>query len=207
MSIYNSKNPNVRRFIDHVESLCEKHKVTLDIRKSKFIWLDGAQVAGYFDALEPEIRVAGESNKSVGILVHEFAHMLQWLDKKSIWYTGISIDQDRFWEWLAGKRVNNIDKIVDAIIQNERDNEIRTVKLIKKFNLPIDVSQYTREANAYLLLYHHVKNTRIWTSAKPKPAHIRRELRNACPDKFLPNYSEYAKYFEQVRHIYEKHNF
>lgn len=198
MPLQSSKNKEVQRFLNHVTRECEKHDVKLDIRAADYIWCDKIRVSGYFDGDERVLAVAEKNKMSLYILVHEYAHMTQWLDQNSIWYAN-KTDHIRFDEWLAGKEVPEIHQIINEVRDLELDNEKRSVKLIKRFKLPIDVNHYRRQANSYLFFYEHIKNTRKWCKPHNRPYNNKKVVA-VCPTRFLPNYETY---FKKVQHIYE----
>jgi hypothetical protein len=202
MSIYNNTSPQVKRFIEYVHNLCDEHEVKLDIRHTNYVWVDGSRAGGFFDGDAPEMRVAGDSPNALHIFVHEFAHMTQWLDKKSIWYK-TKLDHTKVDSWLLGNQVHHIGHIIDELATVEHDNELRSVQLIKKFRLPISIREYSRGANSYLYFYQHLKNTRKWCSPNNRP-YMNREIIAVCPSKIYPNYDEYIRRFPTVQSVYEE---
>ena len=202
MHILGNSHPAVVKFVEYVEDQCDIHNVKLDIRNTKYIWCNGARVSGFFEEGEPAtLRVSGKHTMALEIFIHEYSHMTQWLDKNSIWYED-SLDHNKLAPWLAGKRVHHINDIIDEIRDLEVDNEKRTVKLMKKFKLPIDIKAYIKQANAYMFFHEHLKNTRRWSTPKNSPYKNKR-ITNAMPDRFV---RDYTTYFEKVRHIYEEEN-
>ena len=93
------------------------------------------------------------------------------------------------WEWLDGENHRNITKHISVARDLELDNEKRSVKLIKKFKLPIDVKLYIKKANAYVLFYNYMLITRRW--CKPNNSPSRNPILLAeCSDKFDMRYDK-----------------
>jgi hypothetical protein len=83
----------------------------------------------------------------------------------------------------------------------ELDNEKRSVKLIKKWNLPIDTKIYTRKANAYVQYYNYLHHTRRWMHPGNSPARNPKVWKK-MPASFRMNYEvleeKYFKIFEEA---------
>jgi hypothetical protein len=52
--------------------------------------------------------------------------------------------------------------IFNSVIEMERDCEKRTIELIKKYSLPIDLDNYKNNAIMYLYYYTYAKKFRTW---------------------------------------------
>lgn len=195
------------KFISYVKDECKQHKVNFKHYKRSYVKLsDTVKCGGYFEC--PEYSATGKgtlafsSGKlSMAIMVHEYAHMTQWLDKIPLWAKA-STSLELLDKWLSGKNVKSINKHIDICKDLELDNEIRSVKLIKKWNLPIDVSKYTKEANAYILFYLYLKETRRWSVPGNSPYSVK-EIVDSMSDKFDMNYK---KLDPKIRELFIKHN-
>jgi hypothetical protein len=85
-----------------------------------------------------------------------------------------------------------MSKILKKIQAVELDCEKRTVKKIKKYNLPINIDRYIKEANACLWWYTSVTITRRWDGQqysrpsvlKLMPTHFNNDY-TVLPDNFL----------------------
>jgi hypothetical protein len=126
---------------------------------------------GYFDEwyeAGPRYAVAIGTKVSqwLPIAVHEFAHLMQWIEKVPAW-TDQSIAPsvcalDRLIEWVRGKEFteSELDFLVRVAQEVERDCEERTVKLIIEHRLPVNLARYTKQANAYI--YSREKNEKAF---------------------------------------------
>ncbi len=132
---------------------------------------------GFF---EPELKI--ENNKKIKVLataigkpleewlpifVHESSHMDQFLENSQYWIP--SSECDLIDEWLSGKKVpkNDIENLIKKIIMVEADCEIRSLKKIQEFNLPIKNEDYCRNANSYLLFHHWMADNKEWYTTAP----------------------------------------
>jgi hypothetical protein len=137
-------------------------------------------------------------NSPIGlqILVHEYCHLTQWQDNIKIWKEynnkGFKVD-----EWLEGTNIRNIKKYIQLAIDLELDNERRSVKMIKKWGLSIDTTDYVKRANAYLQFYNWLRKTRKWSKPGNQPYNNKR-LVEAMPETFRMNYSKLPKKFETI---------
>jgi hypothetical protein len=141
--------------------------------------LMGGQCAAYFEVKEknskgPYICMATqglEETELCELLLHEFAHFLQWKDGTE----NKKIDQAyRDWyKWLAGKKKfteKRIEAIRKMILMHEWDADMRAIELGLK--LPVenyDARDVLRGANAYastIKWSFQSKDTSPWTPAR-----------------------------------------
>lgn len=182
---------NIQAFIDHVQSECKKHKVKFKAYKRGYIKLtDGVKCGGFFDdaATPPVLAFAQGREDFLGLMAHEYCHMTQWLDGIPLWKEAEEA-LSGLWDWLSGEEIENIEKSINTARDLELDNEKRTVEMIKKWNLPIDVNEYIRKANAYVLFYNYLKKTRKWSEPTNSP-YINKNIVEAMSDKFDMDYEK-----------------
>ena len=164
-----SKNKNVERFIEHVKAHCKEVGIKCEIRPVKFLKLSGnIRCGGYFDDHLKKLVVAGNHKDWLGILAHEYAHLTQWVDNCEAWKKG-AWGIDNLDHWLAGNKIRNVKEAVNTARNLEHDNEIRSVKIIKKWNLPINIIEDIQKANAYLQFYNYMRFTRKWSKPNNSP--------------------------------------
>ena len=175
-------------FLELVKKKCKKHGVKLDIRNTTFVKLDNIKCSGYFDGGDkPRLVVAGKRPDMASILVHEFAHLTQWVEGIELW--DASNDSiNKLTEWLGGKRIKNIRKHIELCRELELDNEKRASKYVKKYNLGIKVSDYIRRANAYVLFYNCLLVSRKWSNPKNSP-YTNKNLSKVMSNKFDMDYT------------------
>ena len=169
---------SISSFISHVKAVAQQNNVKLHLPKNKFIDDgDGRLCNGYFnDDPKPVLAVAlGKPQEEwLPILVHEFGHMNQWIESHPYW-TGLrgakGEASDLLDQWLEGTEFTQkiISSFTKALINVEYDCECRTLKEIKKFNLPIDKEIYIQKSLSYVLFYHVVRKTRKWYTPGLEP--------------------------------------
>ena len=197
-------NENFDKFVDHVKSECKKHKVKVKEYKRTYIKLsDSIKCGGYFEdgtgesyTSKPTLAYALGSTAAPELLVHEYCHMTQWLDGIPLWKEATE-SLAKVDEWLAGNDVENINNLISKSRDLELDNEIRSVEMIKKWNLPIDVALYTKKANAYVQFYNYMKESRKWSKPGRAPYSVP-EILDMMSDKFDMNYDELTPELRKV---------
>jgi hypothetical protein len=74
--------------------------------------------------------------------------------------------------------------------------------MIKKWNLPIDVSVYTKKSNAYVLFYNYMLHSRKWSKPSNSP-YTNENILAAMSDKFDMEYGELK---EDIKELFMKEN-
>jgi hypothetical protein len=183
---------NEKIFINHVKATCKEYGIKCDLRNTKYVVVGPKQRgSGYFDEEGKVLVVAMNKPGSLGILVHEYAHLTQYIDQCDAWVNGIA-SYVKMNDWLNGVDNSNIDSHIALARNLELDNEKRSVKIIKKFNLPIDIKEYTKKANAYVQFYNYMMITRRWSDPKNSPYNNKRII-EAMPDRFNMDYTVLPK--------------
>ena len=194
---------NDKAFIQHVKDECKRLGVKTHIKDVKYVKLSPTiKCSGYFDEADPDkgAILAASMGKPDGleILVHEYCHLTQWQDGFHLWKkagSALSIID----EWLEGKykRPQTLDRAFEIAIGLERNNEMRSVRVINEWGLSIDVSTYIKKANSYLMFYNWLRKTRKWSNPNNQPYNNKR-LIAAMPDNFKMNYSKLPKKYEVI---------
>jgi hypothetical protein len=186
---------STKAFIDHVKSECAKYGIKCKLKPVSYLRLsNNIKCSGYFDESSLELVCAMNREDSLEILVHEYAHMTQWLDNCDIWKKMIKYDSvNKMDAWLSKKEVvRDYKKHIDIVKYLELDNEKRSVNIIKKFNLDIDLDHYIKKANAYVQFYNHIKTTRRWSTPKNSP-YTNVSVINVMSPTFRMNYRKMSK--------------
>lgn len=121
---------------------------------------DGFASGGYFDSDARVLAVATDRPTEVwlGVLLHEYCHLTQWVEDQPSWRAY----GNEMWDWLAGKRVRNPAELVRSVQAVEEDCERRTIRMIQELDAPLDLERYTRAANAYIHFHNVILETRKW---------------------------------------------
>lgn len=192
---------NVERFIEHVKEECKRYGIKLVLRDVKYLQASRkVRCGGYFDEEAGVLAVATKSERWFEILVHEYCHLTQWRDNCEVWQ-GINKSIVKVNDWLEGKNVRGIKQALAHVRDMELDNEKRSVRTIKKWDLPVDIKLYTQKANSYVLFYNWMYYTRRWCSVKNSP-YRNPAIYSRMPTTFRINHSvllpRYYKIFKEV---------
>lgn len=144
------------------------------------------RVVGYFCESEMVCYGAAKHPEFAPTMVHEYCHMDQWLSGIPEWSDYQAIHDEYDLEgWLAKKVVLDNHEICAAIKVTqalELDCEKRAVKQILKYDLPINLDKYVRQANAYM---YHIATVPIMGS---HPKTVNSPLRTPECWRLMPNY-------------------
>lgn len=191
--------PKEKEFVEWVKSECKKNNIKCSLRNVTYLKLSPKiRCSGYFyeDGETAQLVCATNRNQFVTTLAHEYCHATQWLDNIDLWEkSGDSLN--KLEEWLSGKRIKNIKKHLAISRELELDNEKRTVKLLKKWDLDIDLKEYIRRANAYVLFYNYLGISRRWCSPYNSP-YRNEKLLSVMSDKFDMNYEYLDDHIKKV---------
>jgi hypothetical protein len=184
-------------FIKFVKSECKKYGVKCSLRNTMYVKLSGnIKCSGWFDEEVPELVCSMNRPDWIEILAHEFSHLTQWVEQIDLWKKCM-VSMPKVDDWLSGEPVRNIAKYLADSRDLELDNEKRAVKVIKRFNLNVDIDRYIRKANAYVIFYNRMKSTRQW--AKPgRSPYTNERLIAAMPNTFRMDYTKIPKRIEKI---------
>jgi hypothetical protein len=191
-----------KRFINWVKKQCKENGIKCDLRKVKYLKLSGnIKCSGYFDEDERKLVVAMNRPDWLGILVHEYCHLTQWTDGVKVWTKGCE-GLNKVEEWLEGKSVRGIKTALAQSRDLELDNEKRSVALMKKWDLKIDIDDYIRKANAYVMFYNYMYHSRKWSSPDNSPYSNERVI-SKMSNKFNMRYKQMS---ERLLKLYKQEN-
>lgn len=184
-------------FIKYVKKECKYYGVRYSLRPSKHLVYDGQTMSGCFDDTNKVLVCAMKREDALSILAHEYCHMTQWAEKCHEWMRSNELKSYTAWaDHLKGKKIE-MDIHFQIMRDLELDNEKRTVRLIKKLDLPIDVKLYTKKANAYVMFYNYMRITGLWAKPGNTPYNNQRII-DSMPDKFSLNYSHIHPRLERI---------
>lgn len=191
----------MNEFITYVRSELEAAGYTFEMIDSDSVLVPNTDIgcSGFFDNKLKLVRVATKKPIEIwlGVLVHEFCHFLQDKEKAPI-FTDCYIEgkdcSDIMDDWFEGRvQLSNEEaKIVfNKVRDMELDCEIRTVNMIKQYNLPIEIDYYIQMANAYVLSHNMMLDKKAFIRAISTIP----EVKN-LPTDFLDNYE--TKEFDNI---------
>ena len=105
-------------------------------------------------------------------------------------------------EWLEGKSVRGIKTALAQSRDLELDNEKRSVALMKKWDLNIDIDDYIRKANAYVMFYNYMYHSRKCSSHDNSP-YSNPNIISKMSNKFNMRYKQMS---ERLLKLYKQEN-
>ena len=191
------KKRSFEDFVSFVKQECKTHGVTLKLTRGKFVKLENIRCSGYFcDEVPPILVCAMNAKKYKQTFAHEYCHMTQWLDKIPLWDKA-STSLNKVTDWLNGKEVRNIKHHLAVTRELELDNEKRAAKIARTYDLDCTVADYVRGANAYVIFYNWLLETRVWSRPKKSP-YINKRILKAMSTKFDMNYETMDEHIHQI---------
>jgi len=188
---------NETKFINHVKKTCKIYGIKCSLRKSGYVKMDGnVRCSGWFDEENKELVVAINRPDWIEILAHEYSHLTQWVEQIKVWKQAEK-SLGIVWEWLDGENHRNIAKHISVARDLELDNEKRSVNVIKTFQLNVNIDEYIRKANAYVIFYNWMRKTRRWSKPNNSPYKNQR-LKAAMSTKFNMKYKELTPKIEKI---------
>lgn len=171
-------NSNVALFLGKAILKYDHQKLTFV--PQKYMKCGNSEVCGWAD--NTEIRVATKRRLSVwlGVFIHETCHVDQCLSRRR-WFSGKEDAVQKVDDWLGGARVAHIEKEIAKVIELEWDCERRAISKIKRNKLPINIKEYAKAANAYIIGYHSTLANRKWC----KSSYMDKKVIAAMPSKLV----------------------
>jgi hypothetical protein len=177
-------NKEVKAFIDDLVEICKENNIKLELTDTEMVTAnEDIKSDGYFDSKKLVVATKNPLNLWLRILVHESCHLDQFLERRE-WFDKCSEDIDRIDKWLADSDSELRDKVkaYRSVAELELDCEQRAIEKIEKYNLPIDIEEYIKEANDYLLTYMHSQKTGKWDDGKGS---YNKGFRESMPEELL----------------------
>lgn len=197
----------IEHFIETIKREAKDVNVKIILPKSKTVITNGVKVDGYFDDIDLEFPVlkcpVGKPRSEwLPVLVHEYSHLRQYIEKCSEWQESDKEKSDVIFEWINGKdfHLKKLKLSFRRTVEIELDCEKRSVEHIKAFDLPINVDDYIRKANSLLFFYNYVFTVRRWYKISPFAIpkvynKFRKDFKadyNSLPNKYVKLYEQYC---------------
>jgi hypothetical protein len=178
---------------------CRELRVNLILEPSTAF--GGIECNGYFDPTGPTgvelaIAINGPRENWEKVMVHEYNHMMQWHEDCQAWKDcyfdeARAVDCCNLLDWWLEGYIDldnkKLRRVTMACLGVELDCEKRTVEMIERLRLDIDVEDYIQKANAYVLFYHFVARKREWYKMGREPYSVP-ECYEVFSKKFDENY-------------------
>lgn len=164
-----------QEFVTFVENECKKNDVRFYLGHGRELNLgEGARASGYFDG--ERLAIPNHSDCWFPTLIHEYSHMTRFL-----------------------KDGRKFPKLSD--LELELDCEKRAVKIVNKYQLPINLNVYIPQANAYVMSYGIYENP--FDFLRKNPTEVRK-VWSKMPLHFLRK-SEYENPPQWFKEAVEKY--
>lgn len=174
-----------RQFVNHVKSHLSEYGMRLIAGRGLTVNLNtGGRADGYFCDREKVIRFGNKNKNWLSTLVHEYGHFLQWIDSSTY-----SHEKDHTACYIVDEYLfNNTPSELLAwafhrVRTYERDCEIRSLKLIREWRLPIKEKTYIRNANMYVYSYYVMETYGEWNPFSISP-YTKRSVMKLIPSNF-----------------------
>lgn len=193
MLVFNDENIN--KFISDLTDKCKHYGVELYISKSKRVNCGGTYSSGYFDGTNKKIAIAGKlkTNDFISILVHEASHFDQWILNNKVWKDYSNLNHNySFNDVIKGLTPVDAVHYCKTFAKLEWDCERKAVNTIKKYNLPIDIKDYCKKANAYIYFWLLLPELKNWyaDSKTGKAPYGKKNIVNLCPTKIPKSFND-----------------
>jgi hypothetical protein len=174
------RSKQFKDFYAFADEYRKKHGGVFDFRNSKRVRVQSASCCGFFEEDGKKIVSAALNPLFEQIFIHEFCHFQQYT-KEAPAYTECD---DKFW-WDMEKKKIGIDAWDStlSIIAMERDCEMRSIQMSKKFGGLFNEERYAQRANCYFYFYHYCFLVDSWSGThKLYDSHLQKLM----PTKILP---------------------
>lgn len=131
-----------------------KHGISIHLTQRKN---NSKHASNYFDPDKKEfvVNFFGDYSRKYFLetFLHEYCHFKQMIDTK---FNMTQYDKacEIFNDWLEFKRDSCPLRVIRLVQKLELDCEKRAVKLIQKYKLPINIPDYIKQSNVYILSYN-----------------------------------------------------
>lgn len=203
-------NEKIDVFLEYAFKKLQHKKVTAIISTDKYVMIveENIKCNGYFyeddgSDLMFGIAIGKPLNKWFPVFVHEFCHFEQFCENKSKWD---SLKDDDLWYWVGGTTELKPRELTIAINDSrdlEHDCELRVIKKIKEFQLPIDAERYSQQAAAYILFYNYMLKHRKWYKMGKEP-YRNEKLMKLMPKKLPTIKSRKLKMTPAMERLYNE---
>lgn len=171
-------NKNVKKFLHDAFKTLKDNNIKIKLRRTSYYEFDKKEI-GIFSPQETTLNIW------LKYFVHEYCHCLQQINKSQCYKKMMKNKTDLCY---YKKFSNDKNQKQDFIFTRELELECErmTIKLIKKYKLPINVEKTIKEVNAYICYYHGAEKAKKW---KTKKCIYDRNILNEMP-KSIRNYSK-----------------
>jgi hypothetical protein len=156
---------NKEGMVDFVNFVCKNNGFSLVLEESEQVYANGMPCTGYFDSDYKKIVVAKNNQRFFTVLLHEFCHLRQFLEKKFTERWMYSSELDAILKGLKPVILKErFNRIINGVIDLEWDCEQRTIQLLKTLEdfSDKDLDDYYENCYLYMRFYKAVEFFRKW---------------------------------------------
>lgn len=174
-------------YLDMRISQASEVGIEVKLLPQRYVIESNAKWTGLFDAEEKSVELARKSPYFWPVMIHEFCHMDQWIEKtpEEQAYNKCKL-LERFDDFFQGKTNFTLEQqliAMNVMRALEFDCEKRVVNQITTYDLPIDIPTYIQQANAYMY-YHAVMFMLRRLHVKKSPSR-HKAIYSTMPTEFL----------------------
>jgi hypothetical protein len=193
------KTATISTFLLDVIETAGEHKIKVILDPNKVTFGDENEVSGLFDSENAEltVNISKPTDEWTAVMVHESCHMDQHIEQCKPW-TDLDIKGhdattllDMWLEHVVDLNQNQLSDVLNRVIAMELDCEVRSVEKIKKYKLPINISEYIQKANAYMYFYRALGFTRKWTTKSNSNQNSLEYVWKQMPTKLFDSQADY----------------
>lgn len=159
----------VKRFLADIKKELDKHDITLSFDSNLSRIGEGDAGCFFPDKKLLKCYMNNDGFNFLGVLAHERSHVVnQWATRSETW---VAFEELEFnpEEIIKQKKIPPaLTKYRRATINLEWECEKETIKLLKKYNLPLNIDKYIQTANLVLYSYVYMFARKHWPKLRKK---------------------------------------
>lgn len=185
------------KFYEYMFKTCRDNKIRITFHPNELY--NGC--SGFFDSANKELSICLDKPKKTfyRLILHEFAHVLQFIEDDPLFiatykWAYIFEDMDNWHKYQKKDLISTFKahKMVEA------DCEKRVIKLIKEFNLDINIKEYCQYANAYIYFYDILPIIKRWYKSPLLPPYQVKEIIDIMPTDLNRDYKKLPSKYKKV---------
>ncbi len=201
-----NRSNNWLKLIGYCLSELSKYDVKVIFTQQPYIKMEseGISVRGYWDDSNKQnvklyCTISDNETDWVPIFAHEFNHFIQWKKKLKVWRNANNVYETDMYNIMHNKHISSrrLIRCLNTTRDLELDCEKRTVKLLCKYKVPINIKEYIRTANIYIHFYNYAKIYRSWFPNN-NPPYDNYKIRRSTSTSFYPTYNSIPESLEKM---------
>jgi hypothetical protein len=134
----------------------EKENFTIIFKNSKYMKEPGyGYYMGSFDIRNKTIIVCMKNMYWKENLLHEYCHFLQYINRNKTYIKSID-SYSKYIDFINGDRKTLSYEDILSCMKYERQADMMVIKLCKKYNISLNISEFIRESNYYTFTFSYL---------------------------------------------------